>query len=110
MKILKKDGNEISGTIEDNLYGSATFKGTISPEQIKFEKKYINPKGAAARNPIFYEGKKVKDYYEGLWEFESSFSEGAEKRDGTFRLEKYIDSPTLDIIATELQKQNSSKI
>ncbi len=103
INILKNDQGKIFGTIEDTL-GSATFDGEITPNKIIFDKKYIHSNGIKPAEPIHYEGKKSCSIYEGNYKALMTCFEIYNQ--GTFILEPYKPSITLDIIFEHLCKQN----
>ena len=73
MFIQEKDGNYISGVIED-CYGTAIFKGTISDTEVSFIKHYIPDQSSvnASESDIKYEGDFLGCEYYGSYSYISS--------------------------------------
>lgn len=61
-------GNKLSGRIED-CFGSATFEGEISQDELKFTKRYDWTKcvGDTYKTPILYKAKRFGDEFSGFW-------------------------------------------
>ncbi len=77
-KSIKEGVELIKGTIED-CFGNAVFDGELSPEHIKFTKKYFSESvlNGAAPGKIKYEGKKIGDKYFGEYTVINVTTKGA---------------------------------
>lgn len=92
----------ICGDVHDPL-GKSSSGGEIYPDRVSFTKMYDNLGGSRASGPIQYMGSKVDDHYEGEFVF---IRENGEEYKGTFVLEEYVPSETLDAVVAALVKEN----
>jgi hypothetical protein len=70
MFIEEREGDNISGTIED-VYGTATFEGVLSDTEIRFTKHYIPEKSSieASDCDLMYKGEYLSQIKEYLGRF-----------------------------------------
>jgi hypothetical protein len=66
--VVNRKGNKLSGKIED-CFGSATFEGTISGDEISFTKQYdwTACEQDTIKTPISYKAKRFGNKFCGYW-------------------------------------------
>ncbi len=99
-----------SGTIEDSL-GTAEFYGEQTDDMISFSKTYKKPPHTGLNfvhiGPIRYNGRKVDGKrYEGRYVLKGKVGDKTTEYAGTFLIEPFVDSPTINLIFEQMQEKN----